>query len=560
MKRHSSRILPAALVAVLALAACGGDTDDSLPAVTDDGLIPPRPIEITSGGGGGDNAATAELASDPRMSDMAMPFYIAEYVVGEGMPALPPNDIGYVFTAGTVVTAERVAALAAALGVSGEPVRSDDGYFWRVGPDDGTAPALSVYEDAQLSWNYNSAWADQRGAVGCAVAEPAMTEPVQVDPPEGGDIAVPETVVVDPDAVGCEEPTPPEGVPTRDAAEQRARDLIAATGADPAAYQFETYADEWFASVSAVRRVDGLFDANRFDFGFGGEGVMQYANGQLAEPQRVGPYPLIGLDEAVARLNDQNSIWYGGFGGGIAIDMPAVDVAESAVVDAAQPPPAEDVPVATVPFEQMPIDELPQPEPVTVTLVDVEPDVWWAWDADGSVWLLPAYRLIDTDGGWHTVPAVTDEFMIQVEPSIVDGPLPAPEPMPVDPMPVETDPGTDPEPGSASPAVRPVEIIDVVRQVQYYPGCQNEPVTIDGTIWYPLAEFEFGDLVTEIVAIPRQDPADAISGFAPRVAPPGPGDDTGTLVVYADGIARFESDSGDVVWLTLDEQTYSWVC
>ena len=177
--------------------------------------------------------------------------------------------------------------------------------------------------------------------------------------------------------------------------------------------------------------------------------------------------------------------------------------------DAAEPPPAEDVPVATVPFEQMPIDELPQPEPVTVTLVDVEADVWWAWDADGSVWLLPAYRLIDTDGGWHVVPAVTDEFMIQVEPSIVDGPLPAPEPMPVDPMPAETDPVTAPEPGSASPAVRPVEIIDVVRQVQYYPGCQNEPVTIDGTTWYPLAEFEFGDLVTEIVAIPRQDPADA---------------------------------------------------
>ncbi len=74
--------------------------------------------------------------------------------------------------------------------------------------------------------------------------------------------------------------------------------------------------------------------------------------------------------------------------------------------DAAEPPPGDEIPV----------DEIPAPEPVTVTLVDVQPDVWWAWDADGSVWLLPAYRLIDTDGGWHVVPAVTDEFMIQVEP------------------------------------------------------------------------------------------------------------------------------------------------
>ena len=558
MKRHSSRIVPAALVAVLLLAACGGDPDQSLPAVTDDGLIPPRPIEITSGGvGGGDNAATAEVASDARMSDMAMPFYLADYVVGDGMPALPTNDIGYVFQAGADVTAERIAALAAALGASGDPVRSDDGYTgtWRVGPDDGTAPALWVYEDAQLSWSYNSAWADQARSVGCAIAEP-----VQVDPAEGGETVVPEeTVVVDTDQPVCEEPTPPEGVPTKEVAEQRARDLIAATGADPAAYQFDTYADEWFASVSAVRRVDGLFDANRFDFGFGAEGVMQYANGQLAEPQLVGPYPLIGLDEAVARLNDQNSMWGGGFAGGIAIDMPAVDVAvdvaESAVGDAAEPPPAVDEPVGEIPVGEIPVDEIPVdptqvPERVTVTLVDVQPDVWWAWDADGSVWLLPAYRLIDTDGGWHTVAAVTDEFMVQVEPSVVDGPLPAPEPMPVEPA-VEPD---------AAPESMPVEIVDVVRQVQYYPGCQNEPVTIDGTTWYPLAEWEFGDIVAEIVAIPRQDPADAINGFAPRVAPPGPGDDTGTLVVYFDGIARFESDSGTVVWLTLDEQTYNWVC
>ena len=255
--------------------------------------------------------------------------------------------------------------------------------------------------------------------------------------------SVTDTVVVAPDGAVCEEPTPPEGVPTAAEAEQRARDLVAATGADPAAYQFETYADEWYAGVSAVRRVEGMFDAGRFDFGFGAEGVMQYASGQLAEPQRVGPYPLIGLDAAIARLNDQASMWGGGYASGeVAVMDGAVGIAESAVADSAgegtdaQPPEttaAGDETVATVPYDQMPVDELPQPEAVTITLVNVEADVWWAWDADGSVWLLPAYRFIDTDGGWHVVPAVTDEFMIQVEPSVVDGPLPAPEPLPVDP-------------------------------------------------------------------------------------------------------------------------------
>ena len=462
MKRHSSRILPAAFAASLVLAACGGDTDSTAtpgtdgpaPSVVDDGLIPPRPIEIASGGVGGSDAnlgaATAEVASDSRVSDMAMPYFIADYVVGEGMPALPPNDIGYVFQTGAAATAAQVAALAATLGAQGEPVRIDDGYsvYWRVGPEDGTAPTFWLYEDAQLSWNFNSAWADQRASVGCAVAEPAMVDPAEgtdvVDDSavDGSDVAVTDTVVVDTvvvdtEVIGCEEPTPPEGVPTAAEAEQRARDLVASTGADPAAYQFETYADEWYASVSAVRRVDGLFDAGRFDFGFGAEGVMQYASGQLAEPQRVGPYPLVGLDEAVARLADQNSMWFGGgyARGGVAImeDVP-VGVAESAVDESAAGEATEPLPPETMPVEDLPVDpmlpeEFPEPEAVTVTLVDVEADVWWAWDADGSIWLLPAYRFIDTDGGWHVVPAVTDEFMIQAEPT-VDGPLPIPEPLP----------------------------------------------------------------------------------------------------------------------------------
>jgi hypothetical protein len=44
------------------------------------------------------------------------------------------------------------------------------------------------------------------------------------------------------------------------------------------------------------------------------------------------------------------------------------------------------------------------------------------------------------------------------------------------------------------------------------------------------------------------------------VAPPGPGDDIGTLIVYSDGMARYESDSGTVEWLTTEVHTYNWVC
>jgi hypothetical protein len=30
--------------------------------------------------------------------------------------------------------------------------------------------------------------------------------------------------------------------------------------------------------------------------------------------------------------------------------------------------------------------------------------------------------------------------------------------------------------------------------------------------------------------------------------------------VYSDGFARFESDSGWIIWLTDQEQTYGWEC
>jgi hypothetical protein len=462
MKRHFP-LIPAALVAAFALAACGSDTPqdststvgDTIPAA-DSGLLAPRPIEVTSGGGGG-AAAPAAAETDRASGDMAiMPYYIADYVVGDGMPALPTNDIGYVYQAGATVTAEQVAALAAAFGVTGEPVRIDDGYGvqWRVGPEDGTGPALWVYQDAQLSWNYNSAWAMEARA-GCAVASSGEIAPdVASDVPAGttgGGQAGTDIAVAPPDTIVCDEPQPPVGVPTGDAAEQLARDLLTAAGQDPADYRFETYADQWFASVTAIQRLDGAIDGRRWDFGFGAEGVLQYASGQLADPIRVGPYPLIGLDEAVARLNDQTGMW-GGYAGGIA---DGIGVAEPAIAgDVAVDVPEGSVSSEGAAVDAMPIGSIPEPEPITITLVDVQADVWWAWDVDGSVWLLPAYRFIGDDGGWYTVPAVTDEFLIQVEPPVTE---PLPMPMP-EPMPPETAPGA-PTPAPDAPPVTTADFV-----------------------------------------------------------------------------------------------------
>lgn len=470
--RHSPRIAPLALAGVIVLGACGSDdtaspTDgDTVPPAAD-GPLAPIPVRTSGGGGQGGGVATAEAASDSRMAtDMMMPFRITNFVVGDGLPALPTNDLGYVFQMGAAVTPEQVTALAASLGVTGEPVRIDEGYgvSWRVGPDDGSAPSVWVYEDAQLSWNYSSAWALTPGYAGCAVAESPPSEGSAVAPDAGEDAgAVTEmTVVVD----ECVEPQPPVGVPDAADAEARTRELMGALGLDPAAFTFEPYADDWSANVSAVEQLGELFTGRRVDVSFGAEGAMQYAGGQLAEPQQVGPYPLIGLDEAVERLRDQSGFYAGGMA---TMDMARTttvggDVAVSSEGVAVEPGVAEPGVIEPMPVDTVPLEE------VTVTLVDVQADVWWTMDVDGSVFLLPAYRFIGDDGGWYTVPAVTDEFLVQVEPDVV----PLPEPMPVESVPVESVPVE-----TLPVAITPVETKPEILPTETIPG---EPVEFDTAV------------------------------------------------------------------------------
>jgi hypothetical protein len=135
------------------------------------------------------------------------------------------------------------------------------------------------------------------------------------------------------------------------------------------------------------------------------------------------------------------------------------------------------------------------------------------------------------------------------------------------------DPSAGSEASAAAPITNPVPttpvaILDISTDVGAYPACGNEPFTHLGVTWYPVSRVGgqpidggLGRVLTELLAVEReQPPARNLAGFA-RVVPPGPGDDTGTLVVWADGVARWTSDSGKLdVWLVDDPLTYNWVC
>jgi hypothetical protein len=482
----SQRIVPLGIALTLVMAACGADDPG---AGSDNALRPPVPVQVTAGGGDtGGGRVAAEMASDD-IAGSSMPWFGGfEFEVGPGLPALPTNSTGYQFIPGDVDVAE-VTRLAEALGVTGEPVRGGgadvDGRLWQVGPDDGTAPSLTVVADAQSSWYYSSAWAD-------ATVSGSVNEPCRIDD-TGTDV--------------CPEPTPPEGVPSAAEAEADARARLDAMGVDSDDFRFETFADDWYASVTASQSLGAVSSPVSWSFGYGAEARLQWAGGYLAEPVATGPYPLIDLDTALARLADQSGMWGGMARAGAVNDVAvAADVsgdagasdamageaappAESLPVeptapDEALPPdtvpaepaptetlpattlppvtvpaetvPAETVPVETLPVETLPVETVPEIETEVAVLVDVRADLWWAWDADGSIWLLPAYTFTDTEGRTHTVPAVTEEYLIVVEPE------PLPEPMPVEPLdPGLVDPGlVDPGLVDPLPIDEPVSLDD----------------------------------------------------------------------------------------------------
>ena len=656
------RLIPVTAAVALLLSACGSDDPSADPVdppdttVAADGMRAPTPIRLTADGdqAGGRVANASAESTSADMSMIAPAYIVTDYVVGD-LPPLPDNTTGYVFDAGAMPAAEDATRVAAALGVEGEPTQTDDGFsvFWRVGPDDGTAPSVTVFDDAMQSWNYDWGWVGRDTGVACAsTGEPAIepmpdiAPPPDVAPDAGAELVDPATSELVPDETRpveiaveeCPAPEPPVGVPTQAEAEQRATDYLAALGVDTTTVAFETYADEWSASVTANEQLVEGVTARSWGFSFGADAELQYAWGSLATPEPVGPYTLVDLDTAIARLEEQA---FGGAGGLarsapddlVMDDLATGDLAVSSEIT------SSDVAVA----EPMPVDvpgEAPvEPEEITVTLVDVQADLWWAWDADGSAWLVPAYRFIGDDGGWYTVPAVTDDFLIAeptpevpattvpattlppdtgptdtVAPGAVPtadeiGPLvgssldeftKAADPYPVRVVEIDGEPQAvtmDFDPSRINvavvgdggtqyvvratsedgvvlgeveiPGVTMIPIASVTEGVEGYPACGTEPITHDGVTWYPVSSVEFptdhsdlSELLSEITSVEREpSPVGVPTGFAPRVAEPGPGDDVGTLVVWADGVARWVSDSGNLdVWLVAQELTYDWVC
>ncbi|MGA1705205.1 MAG: hypothetical protein ACO4A1_09825 [Ilumatobacteraceae bacterium] len=413
---------PIGLSLALLASACVADDTDGPP------LAAPEVIRVASNGTAESGAALAtadqaasEASGDEMASSMMVPWtVITGFVAADSLPALPTDSTGWVHRAGRSVPLDTATRMAEVFGVDPTPVTGRQDADWTTygfGPDDGSSPSLMFGIGAEQDWWFNSGWSNE------------MNDPcIEVETEEG--------IFFE-----CPEPVAPTGVPTADEARERALELWRRLGIDTSAVEIEVWADEWYASVSGSIRLPGSpvqsANAGWLSVGFGANGVLEYASGTLSRPEPAGPYPLIGIEEALKRLSRYHT-WPTAFIDDmvVAIDEPAP--ADETSVDA--------VDAGSSVSRDAAIEELgsDRPTEVVVTLGDVKPDLWWTSDVEGNVWLLPAYAFTGDDGGIYTVPAVTEEYLVEEIPVSI-------EPMPVEPMPVE--PGTDIDTASAEERV-----------------------------------------------------------------------------------------------------------
>jgi hypothetical protein len=121
-------------------------------------------------------------------------------------------------------------------------------------------------------------------------------------------------------------------------------------------------------------------------------------------------------------------------------------------------------------------------------------------------------------------------------------------------------------PGASYDYGAPGAVVAIYAGVAYYPACGNETLNFDDREWFPFDPSNAADLPSDPLSeVPGSDTsAAAVSAFAGpvgAVVAPGPGDDVGTLVIYQNDLAYWESDSGTLsTWLTTSKIEYDWVC
>jgi hypothetical protein len=448
---RSRRLVLVAAVVALGLSSCGN------PNTTTPLAEKPQVIQLAGrqSGSGGAVPAAVDTASASAPSKIAI-MGSTKFVYDGDLPALDGPAGSWFFAPGQQPDVDRIAKLAAALGVQGDvrTLPAEQGGGWAVGPEDYSAAVLTVGSDGMLSWYLSAGQPTVTSVGGCAsvsgtAIEPALGAPGVVDavapaetlpaePVPGGTAPATDGGAPDVVAPDCPVPNPPVGVPTKDEALAKAKQMFADWGYDIGAFQFDLpYADEWGASVNGSLVLEGLKTPVMLSVGFGENGMVTYASGYLATPERGADYPTIGAAAGLERLKAENQFVGGLDGTGVMKGTDNVATSDALVPDTATAiAPVVEPAIAPCEPEAGSVDCAPTRTDIIVTLNSVKPDLIMVWAADNTIWLLPAYTFGSAAGGLYTVNAVDDAYIHQADPGpattepVINPGLPVPEPAP----------------------------------------------------------------------------------------------------------------------------------
>lgn len=372
-------------VAVVVAVTRGGSGDDAEPIVFS------AAQSTLSSRTAGAAESTADAAMPNNKMAAVVPYEV-EYEVEGDLPAL--DDKAQSWKSKGAPSKKQMNAIVKALGVEGDLVarKKDEGGGFVAGPIDGSAPSVSFGDaefDPYLNWYYSAAWATSSRSSEPAVAPDTATS----------DSATSDEVVEVP-----EEMKKPENLPSKDEARDRAKSIMSDAGVDVRDDDIEVYADEWSVSVTAWTRVGDIRAPMSWTFGFGDEGAITWAGGNLLSFEKGPKFPRVGALAGVERLGDPKySGWYGYGPVAKGVTEPAFAEDSAAVA----PSPAGD---ATTTDSVVPTVQ-------TVVITEVKESLTPIIDADNVMWLVPSYEYTVKDGYTISALAITDEFIEQATPT-----------------------------------------------------------------------------------------------------------------------------------------------
>ena len=371
----SRRVVAWVVAAVVTVGLVAGgvllarDRPEPAPAV-----LPPLDLEAagqaTTAAGSGSAGAAAEPApaagavAPARQKDLPdplpRPWPAVTYRLGGPLPSLP--DRARAWRLGDSTDPDRVTALAAALGLTGQPKQDATGWTVRDG-----RRALVVNRSAGVSWTYGTGILET-----CGTYRPG-----------------PGIQCLNPDAAVTSQ-SRPAGRPSPAEAERVARDLAARAGLDLDGARVRV-TDSWNSrTVQIDPAVDGTPTSGlTWTVAVGANGAVQHASGWLATPAPADTYPLIGVQAGFEQLKKFRPL----------VPMARADV------PASERRPCRPTGAGSVPCNTKPLP----PRTVTVTGtrlgLQLAPAIPKPNHPAEVAYLLPAY-LFDLEGGWTDVQAV----------------------------------------------------------------------------------------------------------------------------------------------------------